>query len=78
MCMTMQRRKHSLLYYIGDEAYDIFDSFSDEQKGSENEGEANQYETLKHSFITYFTPKLNSIDEILQISTGEINARRND
>ena len=33
--------------------------FSDEQKGvgSVNaEGEADEYETLKHSFTTYFTP----------------------
>ena len=53
--------------HIGDEAYDIFDSFSDEQKGvgSVNaEGEANEYETLKHSFTTYFTPKQNSTYEI--------------
>ena len=57
------RKKALLLHYIGDEAYDIFDSFSDEQKGvgSVNaEGEANEYETLKHSFTTYFTPKQNS------------------
>ena len=41
--------------------------FSDEQKGvgSENaEGEADEYETLKHSFTTYFTPKQNSTYEI--------------
>ena len=47
------RNKALLLHHIGDEAYDIFDSFSDEQKGigSVNvEGEANEYETLKHSF----------------------------
>ena len=33
--------------------------------GSVNaEGEANEYETLKHSFTTYFTPKQNSTYEI--------------
>ena len=61
------RKKALLLHYIGDEAYDIFDSFSDEQKGvgSVNaEGEANEYETLKHSFTTCFTPKQNSTYEI--------------
>ena len=61
------RKKALLLHYIEDEAYDIFDSFSDEQKGvgSVNaEGEANEYETLKHSFTTYFTPKQNSTYEI--------------
>ena len=61
------RKKALLLHYIGDEAYDIFDSFSDEQKGvgSVNaEGQANEYETLKHSFTTYFTPKQNSTYEI--------------
>ena len=60
------RKKALLLHYIGDEAYDIFDSFSDEQKGvgSNAEGEANEYETLKHSFTTYFTPKQNSTYEI--------------
>ena len=48
-------------------SYDIFDSFSDEQKGvgSVNvEEEANEYETLKHSFTTCFTPKQNSTYEI--------------
>ena len=55
-------KKALLLHYIGDEAYDIFDSFSDEQKGvgSVNaEGQANKYETLKHLFTTYFRPKQN-------------------
>ena len=28
------------------------------------EGQANEYETLKHSFTTYFTPKQNSTYEI--------------
>ena len=61
------RKKALLLHYIGDEVYDIFDSFSDEKKGvgSVNaEGEANEYETLKQSFTTYFTPKQNSTYEI--------------
>ena len=45
----------------------IESDFSDEQKGvgSVNaEGQANEYETLKHSFTTYFTPKQNSTYEI--------------
>ena len=61
------RKKALLLHYIGDEAYDIFNSFSDEQKGvvSVNAaGEASEYKTLKHSFTTYFTPKQNSTYEI--------------
>ena len=56
--------------------------FSDEQKGAGSvnvEGEANEYETLKHSFTTYFTPKQNSIYQIdIQISRDETSARRND
>ena len=50
-------------------------NFSDEQKGVGSvttEGEANQYEILKHSFTTYFTPKQNSIYQIdIQISRDE-------
>ena len=48
--------------------------------GSVNaEREADEYETLKHSFTTYFTPKQNSIYQIdIQISRDETSARRND
>lgn len=48
------RKKALLLHYIGDEGYDIFESFNDAQKGN-----ASEYETAKKSLQDYFSPKKN-------------------
>ena len=47
-----KRKKAPLLHYIGDEGFDVYDSFTATQKGDEN-----SYDTVKASFTTYFTPK---------------------
>ena len=61
------RRKALLLHYVGDEAYDIYLSFSDAMKGIgavDTDGNTNEYNVLKKSFTTYFTPKENQAFEI--------------
>ena len=61
------RRKALLLHYIGDEAYDIYLTFSDAKKGIgaiDNDGNTIEYNVLKQSFTTYFTPKENQAFEI--------------
>ena len=51
-----QRKKALLIHYAGEEVFDIFDTFSDEQKGGEDE---NGYKTLKKSLTDHFEPKRN-------------------
>lgn len=48
------RKKALLLHYLGDEGYDIYESFSVEQKGN-----ADEYDTAKTSLKNHFTPKKN-------------------
>ena len=51
-----QRKRALLLHYAGEHVYGIYDTFSDEQKGGDDEA---GYQTLKASFTTYFEPKKN-------------------
>ena len=53
-----KRKKAPLLHYIGDEGFDVYDSFTATQKGDEN-----SYDTVKAFFTTYFTPRKNIVYE---------------
>ena len=71
-----KRKKAMFLHYIGDEAYEIFESFTDEEKGistkPENSGtaettsEASEYATVRDSFTKYFTPRKNLAYEVFK------------
>ena len=50
------RKKALLLHYAGEEVFDIFDTFSEEKKGGEDEA---GYVTLKKSLADHFEPKRN-------------------
>ena len=50
------RKKALLIHYAGEEVFDIFDTFSDEQKGGADEA---GYVTLKKSLADHFEPKRN-------------------
>ena len=57
MNITAAARKRALLlHYAGEEVYDIYDTFSDDQKGADDNA---GYETLKTSLTTYFEPHKN-------------------
>ena len=75
-----KRKKALLLHYIGEETYDIYDSFSDEKKGigatvtvSEREV-PNEYNVLKNSLTDYFTPKQNTAYEVFKFRQATQNA----
>lgn len=70
-----RRKKALLLHYCGDETYDIYDSFSDMDKGigstrevTDVNGEQvnlpDEYNKLCNSFKMYFTPKQNLSFEV--------------
>ena len=72
---TDTRRKALLLHYVGEEAYDIYDSFTDTEKGigatreeTNSNGETvnvpDEYAKLCKSFTSYFTPKQNLSFEV--------------
>ena len=50
------RKKALLIHYAGEEVFDIFNTFTAEQKGGEDE---NGYGTLKKSLTDHFEPKRN-------------------
>ena len=50
------RKKALLIHYAGEEVFDIFATFTDAQKGGENE---DGYKTLKKSLADHFEPKRN-------------------
>ena len=50
------RKKALLLHYAGEEVFNIYDSFTDEQKGI---GSEDEYKSLIESFDAHFTPKKN-------------------
>lgn len=71
-----KRKKAVLLHYCGEDTYDIYDSFTDVQKGIDatrvvtpateetpEVTESIEYVTLKRSLTDYFTPKKNSTFE---------------
>ena len=54
------RKKALLIHYAGEEVFDIFDTFTDAQKGGADE---NGYQTLKKSLADHFEPKRNLVFE---------------
>ena len=50
------RKRALLLHYAGEQVFDIYETFSDAQKGEETE---EGYQTLKQSLTDYFVPKKN-------------------
>jgi hypothetical protein len=64
-----KRKKAFLLHYVGDDVYNVYNSFSDERKGIGavlrvgEEDHPNEYEALKKSLADYFTPKQNTTYE---------------
>ena len=50
------RKRALLLHYAGEQVYEIYETFSDAQKGGDDE---EGYQTLKTSLTTYFEPKKN-------------------
>ena len=48
------RKRALLLHYAGEQVYDIYETFTDAQKGGNDQ---NGYDTLKESLTTYFEPK---------------------
>ena len=61
------RKRALLLHYVGDEADDIFDTFTEEQKNGAAVGETRDvYTIVKDSFSAYFTPKKNTSYEIFK------------
>ena len=48
------RKRALLLHYAGEQVYDIYETFTDAQKGVNDQA---GYETLKDSLTTYFEPK---------------------
>ena len=74
-----KRKKALLLHYVGEETYDIYDSFTDEQKGigatildGENV-QPNEYNVLKQSLTDYFTPKKNTTYEVFKFRQATQN-----
>ena len=55
-------KKTLLLHYRGEEIYEIYESFSDEKKGTcvATDDGTNEYNVLRRSFTDYFTPKTNT------------------
>ena len=76
-----RKKKAMLLHYVGEETYDIFDSFTDEQKGigavragdREDEQEPDEYNVAKKSLTDFFTPKKNTTYEMFQFRQASQN-----
>ena len=74
------RMKAMLLHYIGEETYDIFDSFTNEQKGVgavDADNHANEYAVAKTSLTDYFTPKKNTTYEVFKFRQTTQNPDEN-
>ena len=68
-----KKRKATLLHYAGDEVFDIYRSFTVQQKGigattTTEDGSTipNEYETTKKSLTDHFTPQKNTSYEIFK------------
>ena len=68
-----KKRKTTLLHYAGDEVFDIYHSFTDQQKGigattTTEDGSRilNEYEMTKKSLTDHFTPQKNTSYEIFK------------
>jgi arabinogalactan endo-1,4-beta-galactosidase len=60
MDISAKKRERALLIHLaGSQVYDIFDTFTAEQKGSEDD-----FDTAVKSLTTYFEPKKNTEYEI--------------
>ena len=57
------RKKALLLHVAGDEVFDIFMTFTEEQKGGDT---AEGYNTMKQSLLNYFEPKKNLDFEVVK------------
>ena len=62
-----KRKKALLLHYAGGEVYDIYDTFTDAQKGDETEA---GYVTLKKSLADHFEPKKHLDFEIFKFRSA--------
>ena len=79
-----KKRKVTLLHYAGDEVFDIYHSFTDQQKGigattTTEDGSTipNEYETTKESLTDIFTPQKNASYEIFKFRQALQNPDEN-
>ena len=79
-----KKGKATLLHYTGDEVFDIYHSFTDQQKGiaattTTEDGSKipNEYETTKKSLTDHFTPQKNTTYEILKLRRALQNLDEN-
>ena len=79
-----KKRKATLLHYTGDEVFDIYHSFTDQQKGigtttTTEDGSTipNEYETTKKSLTDHFTPQKNMSYEIFKFRWALQNSEEN-
>lgn len=74
-----KKKKAMLLHYVGDETYDIYDSFTDEQKGVgavrrvDGHDIPDEYNVTKKSLTDYFTPKRNTSYEVFKFRQATQN-----
>lgn len=68
-----KKRKATLLHFAGDEVFNIFHNFTDQQKGigattisDDNLVESNEYEATKKSLTNYFMPQKNILYKIFK------------
>ena len=75
-----RQKKAMLLHYVGEEVYDIFDSFTDQQKGlgavreTPDGNVPDEYGVAKRSLTEFFTPKKNTIYEIFKFRQASQNS----
>ena len=79
-----KKRKATLLYNAGDEVFDIYHSFTDQQKGigattttEDCSTIPNEYETTKKSLTDHFTPQKNTSYEIFKFRRALQNPDEN-
>ena len=78
-----KKKKAMLLHYVGEETYDIFDSFTDQQKGvgattiTDGVTTPNEFEVAKKSLTDYFTPKRNVTYEVFKFRQAKQLANEN-
>ena len=75
-----RKKKAMLLHYVGEEVYDIFDSFTDQQKGlgavreTPDGNVPDEYGVAKRSLTEFFTPKKNTTEEIFKFRQASQNS----
>jgi hypothetical protein len=77
---TDARKKAMLLHYVGEETYDIYDSFTNEQKGVgavDGDNRPNEYAVATKSLTDYFTPKKNTTYEVFKFRQATQNPGEN-